>query len=335
MTTDLESRGRRRASARRGAVRAMVLASSVLVSALTAPGAMAARDWPPWRPGQGLQITRSPQATARPLTFRLRGLTGSRVLARLTTPLKLAPPTTRLVFKVVVTSRMTKPLTCLRLLQGVVNHQRRVIAAALGPWTCLTPGQSRWLWIEYHPTMDAAAVTWLLERRSGEVESIALDLTNTTLRGKGALLPRVRINDPLPPSPPAPGRRRARPLPLTYRLKPGLEKVHPRLFFSPRATARYRALIHGPLRQQFARLRSFIDRKVNETPPAWPIPGAGELHPWVLAGYRVFLNAGMYRLTGERRYLDAALTWARSVASWPDWGRGEFKNNDLGAAHLL
>jgi hypothetical protein len=292
--------------------------------------ATAASPWPNWQAGPGLKLVQPAGSTA----VRLTGRATSSVLAWIMVLLKQAPPTSRLVFKTRVVSRTPGGMHCLRLQQRVIGLTGRVIARGYGPWVCLKGGESAWLWIEYRPTVDADQMAWMVQRRSSAPAELTLDFVRTDLRGKDSLLPRVRNRDPLPPGPirtfaPPPGPA----LPLAVRLKPGAG--HPRLIFTPAGLARYRRLIQGPLLGDFARLKAFVDRKLNESPPTWPFRQQSELHPWVLSGYRIFVNAGMYLLTGQARYERAALMWARAAASWPEWGVGEFKNNDLGAAHLL
>jgi hypothetical protein len=248
--------------------------------------------------------------------------------------LKQAPPTSRLVFKTWVTSHTPGQMKCLRLQQRVIGLSGKVIGRGYSPWVCLKAGESAWLWISYRPTVDAAQMAWVVQRRGSTPSKLSLDFAKTMLRGKDSLLPRIRIRDRLPPGPvrifaPPPGPA----LPLSVSLKPGAG--HPRLIFTPAAVARYRRLIHGPLSGQFARLRAFVDRKLKETPPVWPFRRRTEVHPWVMTGYRIINNAGMAVLTGQAKYRRAALSWAVAAASWPEWGVGVLRNNDLAAAHLL
>ncbi len=323
-------RSSRKGHPSRSVAAALATALVVAGSLLGGRPAAAASDWPNWEAGPGLKVVRP---AGSPMV-RLTGRATSSVLAWIMILVKQAPPTSRLVFKTRVVSRTPGRLRCLRLQQRVIGRSGRVIARGYGPWVCLKNGESAWLWIEYRPTVDAAQMAWMVQRRGSTPAKFTLDFVRTGLRGKDSLLPRVRNHDPLPPGPiptfgPPPGPS----LPLSVRLKPGAG--HPRLIFTPRALARYRRLIKGPLLGDFARLKAFVDRKLNESPPTWPMSNATELYPWVFSGYRLSVNAGMYLLTGQARYKRAALRWARAVASWPEWGVGVFRNNDLGAAHLL
>lgn len=114
-------------------------------------------------------------------------------------------------------------------------------------------------------------------------------------------------------------------------LKPELKGVHPRVYMTQREIDGLRAKMKTePELWQTAIARV---RALNVPPPA---PPAEERRVQNEVGLGIAEAAFIYKMTGERKYLDAARKYMDAAVSYDVWGYSYNKPNvDLAAGHLL
>ncbi len=122
---------------------------------------------------------------------------------------------------------------------------------------------------------------------------------------------------------------------------PGLERtrgVHPRLYLTPERAASLRAAIGGTHASLWNEVRAQADRLAGQNPPVYKDESEWknieQLYMRPVGEAMPFL-ALAYVLTGERKYLDGAVKWARAACAYPTWGLHEFEGADLSTGHQL
>ncbi|MCE5250969.1 DUF4962 domain-containing protein [bacterium] len=129
-----------------------------------------------------------------------------------------------------------------------------------------------------------------------------------------------------------------------YYLKPvppELERmrgVHPRLYLTGQRIGELKSAIkttHAALWKEFI---AQADKIARQEPPKYrdesEWTNTEQLYMRPVGDNMPFL-ALAYVLTGERKYLDSARTWALAACGYPTWGLYEFENSDLSTGHQL
>ena len=118
-----------------------------------------------------------------------------------------------------------------------------------------------------------------------------------------------------------------------------LERVygtHPRLYLDEERIERLRGAIqttHAPL---WSQIRQSADMAAEVNPPLYISDGGDDGQLWQRpVGNTLPYLALAYRLTGQRRYLEAAQRWALASCRYPTWGSGASNGTDLAAGHQL
>ena len=125
-------------------------------------------------------------------------------------------------------------------------------------------------------------------------------------------------------------------------LPDGLKRAawtHPRLFADEARFAEIRREAEGANAHVWKRVRAAAEKAMKEGPPADEKAqkrGGGQQTWQRPVGDKVALFAFCYRVSGDPKYLEAALEWARFSCDRPSWGEGPtYRNNDLAAGHQL
>jgi hypothetical protein len=114
-------------------------------------------------------------------------------------------------------------------------------------------------------------------------------------------------------------------------LKPELEGVHPRVFFTQDEIDALKAKAKTQSALWQAALRNV--RALGAEPPPPPAEQRRAQNDVALA---IAQAAFIYKITGERKYLDAAKKYIEAAISYPVWGYSSNKPDvDLAAGHLL
>ncbi len=113
--------------------------------------------------------------------------------------------------------------------------------------------------------------------------------------------------------------------------------VHPRLFLTDERIAELRRVIqttHAPLWNQ---VRTCADSLAQASPPPYqPATSGADAQLWQRpVGNAMPYLALAYRLSGERRYLEAAQQWALASCNYPTWGVGAQDGVHLATGHQL
>lgn len=292
----------------------------------------------------GLTIKRIPAGSDTGSTLRLiSGLTGSRTLAKLTIPGRRWRHAGRMAFVLAAWSPPAgRQALCLRLKITATDRRGKRIGRVGTSYTCLNSSEWTWLGLRTTTPAGAAAVHVHLERRSANYTRIELMIAGAPRAKTSRVSPPVPPPSSSPAAPPPPlSRPKIRPppgpiarpltfLPRDFRLDPALKR--PRILLTDAALPRYRALARGQGRVLFGPLRDLADRFVAEKIPGRPFAAS---RPGPDYGRRPLLLAFCHRITGDKKYFDAARRWALAISTWRDWGRGRSANQSLIAAHLL
>lgn len=122
------------------------------------------------------------------------------------------------------------------------------------------------------------------------------------------------------------------------------ETGRPRLMLSAKSLETLRLEITQAKRPAWQRLKTAVDRSLEESPPEnRPIEGDptrpgtpnDEMLWQRVFGYRIPGLALVALLDPAPRYLDAVRKWAMKPGEYPLWGAGLFAGTDLAAAHQL
>ncbi|MCU0915674.1 MAG: DUF4962 domain-containing protein [Planctomycetes bacterium] len=120
-----------------------------------------------------------------------------------------------------------------------------------------------------------------------------------------------------------------------------LEKVHgthPRLYLHPQRVVELRKAIQTTHAELWAEVRALADRAVQRGAPRYRAADSysGDEQLWQRdVGSTMPFLALAHVLTGEKRYLDAAIQWAQACCAYPTWGGGPFDGMDLATGHQL
>ena len=317
-----------------------------------------ARHRSDWRAGPGLRadFIRLPGRDGKAL--RVRGRAFRSTLAHLTIFRMMWPPGNAFSLRVPLLSPdANSASTCVRLRLTAVGRRHRHTNYLIGPVACLKPGVWQWLGLRFAIPPNTTAVLVSITRARGYTGRVGLVVGRPVFQA--ASFTTAKAPAPAAPEPAAPKPVAAPPKPagvptvaapaaplssatanlggarFVFSLKSSLKGRHPRLFLTDAALARYRDLARGELSWLYKPVIALARRDLDRTPPHPPFPGADDADPWRGYGNKLPVLAFAFRMTGDKKYAVAAKRWALTVASWPDWGSGEFANNDLAAAHLL
>jgi hypothetical protein len=111
-------------------------------------------------------------------------------------------------------------------------------------------------------------------------------------------------------------------------------KVHPRVMMSPaKLQAIKKDRSTSPVLDSLCRYEiKEADHILTLTPPAYKqTTDEEQLWQREVGNYMPIL-AMAYKLTGELKYLEASIAWAKAAFTYPTWGWG---GTDLSAGHLL
>lgn len=141
------------------------------------------------------------------------------------------------------------------------------------------------------------------------------------------------------------------PKPARAAIAARIPQAHPRLFLRPDEIAHFQELIAGPLADTWAALRKEADKHLQNPPdtsepPLYPEGTERKGEEWrkiwwgnrtrsVAVGEAAATLALVYRLSGERRYGEAARDLVMAVAKWDPAGSTNFRYNDEAAMPLL
>lgn len=113
--------------------------------------------------------------------------------------------------------------------------------------------------------------------------------------------------------------------------------VRPRLHLGPSDFATLQAAIESTHASIWADLRARADRLANQAPPPYQAPATPDDEQlWQRSvGDAMPALALAYRISGDTRYLQAAVAYASAAISYPSWGHGVNDGTALAAGHLL
>ena len=118
----------------------------------------------------------------------------------------------------------------------------------------------------------------------------------------------------------------------TSRLKPELIGVHPRVYMTERELEQFRLRARTTHKQMWQELLRNVRALKNEP----PLPPAQKRREQNDVGISIAEAAFVYKIEGERKYLDAAKKYMDAAVSYDIWGYANNKPNvDLAAGHLL
>ncbi len=128
-----------------------------------------------------------------------------------------------------------------------------------------------------------------------------------------------------------------------YRLSPlpaplaATRGVHPRLYADEARFAALREQTKTTHRALWDSTRTYAERLLRNGPPAdGQTDGSGDEQLWQReVGNAMPYLALCWRLTGERRWLDAAEAWATASCGYRTWGLGHIDGLDLATGHQL
>jgi len=124
-------------------------------------------------------------------------------------------------------------------------------------------------------------------------------------------------------------------------LPEGLAKVrgvHPRLYLTADGFDALRRAIRSTHKPMWDELKALADRYARGGPPKYIRHDrhSGDEQLWQRGVGNVMPTLAMaYRLTGEKRYLDAARAWALASCGYQTWGLGRIDGMDLATGHQL
>lgn len=112
--------------------------------------------------------------------------------------------------------------------------------------------------------------------------------------------------------------------------------VHPRLFLTDKCFQDLRRSIQTTHVGLWPKIRALADDLAAVDPPQYNASpdNPGQLWQRPVGNALPYL-AMAYRLTGERRYLDAVRKWALASCNYPTWGLGFRDSTDLAGGHQL
>lgn len=114
--------------------------------------------------------------------------------------------------------------------------------------------------------------------------------------------------------------------------------VHPRLFADAARFDELRAARSGTHQELWKEVRDQADQLARQGPPAYREQdghsGAEQLYQREVGNAMPCL-AMAWKLTGDRKYLGAAGSWALASCKFPTWGLGKTDGMDLAAGHQL
>jgi hypothetical protein len=115
-------------------------------------------------------------------------------------------------------------------------------------------------------------------------------------------------------------------------LRPELVGVHPRVYFTERELAELRKRARTSHRELWQRTLSNVQALADEPPP----PPAQKRREQNAVGLAIAEAAFVYKIEGDKKYLDAARKYMDAAVSYDIWGYANNKPNvDLAAGHLL
>lgn len=116
----------------------------------------------------------------------------------------------------------------------------------------------------------------------------------------------------------------------------GAAAVHPRLILDPEGFERLRTRTHPKAVAMRDDLIKHADLLIRTGTPAWRPPGPNDEQLWQRpVGNAMPTIALAYKLTGDPRYLSAAMQFANASISYPTWAAGKNRNSSLAASHQL
>ncbi|HWR15328.1 MAG TPA: DUF4962 domain-containing protein [Terriglobales bacterium] len=119
---------------------------------------------------------------------------------------------------------------------------------------------------------------------------------------------------------------------LKSQIKPELRGKHPRVYFTDSELQQLREASRTTHRQMWQEVLNDV-RATKSTPPP---PPAEERRAQNTVGLAIAEAAFVYRIEGDKKYLDAAKKWMDAAVSYDVWGyRFNKPNVDLAAGHLL
>lgn len=113
-----------------------------------------------------------------------------------------------------------------------------------------------------------------------------------------------------------------------------LKNIHPRILIDAPAMEKLKYLtVHDETYRSFLdRVKAYADEQMQSEPTAYYWT-EGEHEGWQVRATRQMPSfAECYALTGEKKYLDAAVKWAAASCSYPTWGKEVVLNSDLCAS---
>jgi hypothetical protein len=115
------------------------------------------------------------------------------------------------------------------------------------------------------------------------------------------------------------------------------DAARPRLLLDARRLERLRSEIRTTHAAVWEGVRRDADSWVRRDPPAYAAPAdPNDEQLWQReVGNKLPLFAMAHLLTGEARYLDAAVRWSLACCAYPHWGAGREDGVDLAAGHQL
>jgi hypothetical protein len=115
-------------------------------------------------------------------------------------------------------------------------------------------------------------------------------------------------------------------------LRPELLGVHPRVYVTDKELAELRQLARTSHRELWLRAISHVRALAGEPPP----PPAEQRRQQNDVGIAIAEAAFIYKIEGDKKYLDAARKYMDAAVSYDIWGYASNKPNvDLAAGHLL
>lgn len=123
---------------------------------------------------------------------------------------------------------------------------------------------------------------------------------------------------------------------IPQRLK-NLVDVHPRLYMTMESKEKLRLKTETePYKTLLSKLKAHADKAVVKGPPVYR-PGSGYYEQlWQReVGNAIPELAMSYCMTGEKKYLNSAIEYMLTSASYPTWGIGNIDNADLATGHQL